>query len=112
MRHSLAIISLFVLLSGCSTAALTSPTSEAPTAKTTTITQPAEINKISKKGYDDGCKGALKNQWEPLKSTLDNLNNVQKVAYIDGWKKGYQRCVIGLGPVIINSTMPIAQPKK
>ncbi|MEC6823707.1 hypothetical protein VXS02_09720 [Photobacterium piscicola] len=115
MRYSWAIVGMFALLSGCSSSALTS-TSSATTAVKETATQTAKPLTLNQQfiqhGYNDGCKDALKNQWQPSKTILDDLKGVEKMKYIEGWKKGYQRCVIGLGPVIINDTMPISHQKK
>lgn len=115
MRYSWAMVGVVALLSGCSTSALTSTPSTTPAVKavSTQIAKPLTISEqFIKRGYDDGCKDALNNQWQPSKATLDDMKGVEKMKYIDGWKQGYKRCVIGLGPVVINDTMPIAHQKK
>ncbi len=117
MRYSWAMVGVVALLSGCSTAALTStPSTTATSVVKTEATQTAKPLTLSEQfiqhGYNDGCKDALNNQWQPSKTILDDLKGVEKMKYVEGWKKGYQRCVIGLGPVIINDTMPISHQKK
>lgn len=121
MRYSWAMVGVVALLSGCSTAALTSTPSATATATAisavkTVETQTAKPLTLSEQfiqhGYSDGCKDALKNQWQPSKTILDDMKGVEKMKYVEGWKKGYQRCVNGIGPVIINDTMPISQQKK
>ena len=116
MRYSWAMVGVIVLLSGCSTAALTStPSTTATSVVKTEVTQTAKVLTLSEQfiqhGYNDGCKDALKNQWQPSKMILDDMKGVEKMKYVEGWKQGYQRCVNGLGPVVINDTMPISQQK-
>ena len=116
MRYSWAMVGVFALLSGCSTSALTSTpsTMTAPAVKvaTTEAAKPLTISEqFIQHGYDDGCKDAMNNQWQPSKIILDDMKGVEKMKYVEGWKKGYQRCVNGLGPVIINDTMPISHQK-
>ncbi|WP_163919998.1 hypothetical protein [Photobacterium sp. Alg240-V54] len=117
MRYSLMMVGVVALLSGCSTAALTSTssTTPTPTPKTTSIqtTKPLTLTEqFIKHGYDDGCKDALNNQWQPSKMILDDMRGVEKMRYVEGWKQGYKRCVVGLGPVKINDTMPISHQQK
>ncbi|PSU60542.1 hypothetical protein [Photobacterium phosphoreum] len=125
MRYSWAMVGVVALLSGCSTAALTSTPSATATATATataisavktvetSMVKPLTLSEqFIQHGYNDGCKDALKNQWQPSKTILDNMKGVEKMKYVEGWKKGYQRCVNGIGPVIINDTMPISQQKK
>ncbi|MEC6797175.1 MULTISPECIES: hypothetical protein [Photobacterium] len=115
MRYSWAIVGLFALLSGCSSSVLTS-TSSATAAAKETATQAAKPLTLNQQfiqhGYNDGCKDAMNNQWQPSKMILDDMKGVEKMKYVEGWKQGYQRCVNGLGPVVINDTMPISQQNK
>ncbi|WP_297483866.1 hypothetical protein [uncultured Photobacterium sp.] len=117
MRYSWVVVGVVALLSGCSTSNLTSTSAVKATsvAKERSIqtAKPLTLNQqFIQHGYNDGCKDALKNQWQPSKTILDDLKGIEKMKYVEGWKQGYQRCVNGLGPVVINDTMPISQQKK
>ncbi|SKA16267.1 hypothetical protein [Photobacterium toruni] len=117
MRYSWAIVGVVALLSGCSTSTLTSTSAVTATSTAKDIsTQAAKTLTLNQQfvqhGYDDGCKDALNNQWQPSKTILEDMKGVEKMQYVEGWKQGYKRCVIGLGPVVINDTMPILHQKK
>ena len=93
MRRTLIVAGFIATLAGCSSASQNIESQQA----------------AEQQGYNDGCKGALQNQWLPAQTTLDAMNAKDKLSYQQGWKAGFQRCVIGIGPVKINSSMPIAK---
>lgn len=106
MNKYLSFIGLTLLISGCATQTVPQPEPQVITKVVKQDTAPAE-----KKGYDDGCKNAMEAQFLPSKSIVNSYDTVNKAAYLKGWEKGYKQCVIGLGPVRINSSMPAGQTK-
>ncbi|PSV26864.1 hypothetical protein [Photobacterium sp. GB-56] len=106
MNKYLPFIGLTLLISGCATQ--TVPQSE-PQVITKIVKQ--NTAPVEKKGYDDGCKNAMEAQFLPSKEIVNSYDTVNRAAYLKGWEKGYKQCVIGLGPVRINSSMPAGQTK-
>ncbi|WP_318473704.1 hypothetical protein [Photobacterium leiognathi] len=103
MKKILPLVGLALMASACAT--------QTPPPEPQVITKVVKQNTapVEKKGYDDGCKDAMKAQFLPTKEIVDSYDKVSQAAYLKGWEMGYRRCVIGLGPVKINSTMPAGQ---
>ena len=106
MNRCLPFIGLTLLISGCATQTVPQSEPQVITKFVKQDTAPAE-----KKGYDDGCKNAMEAQFLPSKDIVNSFDTVNRTAYLKGWEKGYKQCVIGLGPVRINSSMPAGQTK-
>lgn len=106
-RSSLIIILSLVGLSGCQYLKnTTSKEHSAPvyspnTESVTTYPIPEPLYKDMKEyGEMMGCKSALQQRGTP-ESGLLNAPIVPgtKTDYIQGWKHGFNKCLIGLGPV-------------
>ncbi|WP_025820921.1 hypothetical protein [Shewanella marina] len=71
-----------------------------------THTKPVVIHykNISQYGYDQGCKNALQGTLNADKDYAQAPKGLagSKQDYINAFSKGFQKCRIGLGPVIIN----------
>ncbi len=78
------------LLAGCSSSQPQEPTS----ATGVTYTD------LRAYGVDMGCRAALQNVGTPESdwSKAPKLTGT-KADYLDGWRQGFQKCRIGLGPV-------------
>lgn len=99
--HTLAlslIVSTLISVTGCQSAKQ-ALLDQATMSNTAASVKPLYQN-MTEFGEAMGCKSALQQQGTPD----SDLNNAPKLSgtkedYIKGWKKGFNKCLIGLGPV-------------
>lgn len=109
MRY-LSLLSLVFsigILSGCSSTPVTHSDAQTPQTQVT-------YTDLHAYGVDMGCKAALENIGTPESDwTKAPKLKGSKADYIDGWKQGYEKCRIGLGPVQLpvdkGSSQPVEQ---
>ena len=85
---------LLIVSAATLTACSSSPQPDTSGAPTITYTD------LHSYGVDMGCKAALQNVGTPESGWQDAPDiKGTKSDYLEGWKQGFQKCRIGLGPV-------------
>lgn len=73
MRRALIVAGFIATLAGCSSASQNIESQQA----------------AEQQGYNDGCKGALQNQWQPAQTTLDAMNAKDKLVINKAGKQDF-----------------------